>query len=272
VRELESVYLYDIDDLQQKLRGEYNGTRREIAACQGLITQHLQRFAAWLDGNHAALEEPTAVARPPLLCQRRPAPRVMKPLIIAHGEARSLSHKFKSSAIYCKRPARRFPSKRKIISTSGDNFTNLSLTAGSARIVTKEIEDQLLHAEIQVAVHSLKDLPTILPDGLMIGAISSARRCSRCVYLEELWITPGIAAWRLCGDRAAFVGERSCWRSDRSEIEEIRGNVETRLARLRRTARWTRSSRGGRSPPTWAWKRTANSSGRRSISIGCFPP
>ena len=55
--ELESVYLYDIDDLQQIARENINAREREIAACQELITQHLQRFAAWLEGNRTALEE-----------------------------------------------------------------------------------------------------------------------------------------------------------------------------------------------------------------------
>jgi glutamyl-tRNA reductase len=55
--ELASVYLYDIDDLQQIARQNITTREREIAACQVLIAQHLQRFALWLEGNHAALEE-----------------------------------------------------------------------------------------------------------------------------------------------------------------------------------------------------------------------
>jgi glutamyl-tRNA reductase len=55
--ELESVYLYDIDDLQQIARENMTAREREIAACQVLIAQHLQRFATWLESNRAALEE-----------------------------------------------------------------------------------------------------------------------------------------------------------------------------------------------------------------------
>ena len=63
------------------------------------------------------------------------------------------------------------PVEKKIITTSGDNFTNLSLTAGGGKgLFTKEIEDQLLRGEIHVAVHSLKDLPTDLPGGLVLAA------------------------------------------------------------------------------------------------------
>jgi glutamyl-tRNA reductase len=55
--ELESVYLYDIDDLQQIARGNIAAREREIAACRLLIAQHLQRFADWLEKNRPTLEE-----------------------------------------------------------------------------------------------------------------------------------------------------------------------------------------------------------------------
>jgi len=91
-----------------------------------------------------------------------PHPRVMKPLIIGHGEARSPRTSSNRSAIYWQRPARRFPSKRKSSARAAIILQTSRLTRQRQGIVQKEIEDQLLHAEIQVAVHSLKDLPTIL--------------------------------------------------------------------------------------------------------------
>jgi glutamyl-tRNA reductase len=54
---LENVYLYDIDDLQQIARGNIAAREREIAACRLLITQHLQRFADWLEKNRPTIEE-----------------------------------------------------------------------------------------------------------------------------------------------------------------------------------------------------------------------
>jgi len=54
---LESVYLYDIDDLQQIARENMAAREREIVACQALIAQHLQRFADWLEKNRKSLEE-----------------------------------------------------------------------------------------------------------------------------------------------------------------------------------------------------------------------
>lgn len=60
----------------------------------------------------------------------------------------------------------------KIIKTTGDKFqeTDFSNIEGKG-FFTKEIEEHLLRGEIDIAVHSLKDLPTELPNGLIIGAI-----------------------------------------------------------------------------------------------------
>src|SRR5688572_14632152 len=68
-----------------------------------------------------------------------------------------------------------FPEDRfelKIIKTTGDKLQTASLaSAGLPKgLFTKEIEEALLHGEGDLAVHSLKDLPTSLPAGLKVGA------------------------------------------------------------------------------------------------------
>jgi len=69
-----------------------------------------------------------------------------------------------------------FPSlsfETKIIKTKGDKILNSSLSKiGDKGLFTREIETHLLSGGIDLAVHSLKDLPTVLPDGLAIGAVS----------------------------------------------------------------------------------------------------
>ena len=121
----------------------------------------------------------------------------------------------------------------KIIKTSGDQFTNLSLVAGGGKgLFTKEIEDQLLRGEIHIAVHSMKDLPTMLPDGLTIGAVP-AREDARDVFisrqvksLDELPQGARVATSSV-RRRAQLLARRPGL-----QIEEIRGNVETRLRKL----------------------------------------
>src|SRR5678815_4306928 len=58
-----------------------------------------------------------------------------------------------------------------IIKTTGDVRSDPLTLIGGKGVFTKELEDALLDERIDVAVHSLKDLPTVLPDGLLIAAI-----------------------------------------------------------------------------------------------------
>ena len=125
------------------------------------------------------------------------------------------------------------PLETKIIKTSGDNFTNLSLIAGGGKgLFTKEIEDQLVREEIHVAVHSLKDLPTVLPDGLTIGAVPPREDphdvliSKKFQSIQEL---PGGA--RVATSSIRRRAQLLALRPD-LQIEEIRGNVETRLRKL----------------------------------------
>lgn len=59
------------------------------------------------------------------------------------------------------------------ISTIGDKILDVALSKiGEKSLFTKELEVALLQGEIDLVVHSLKDLPTLLPDGLTIAAIT----------------------------------------------------------------------------------------------------
>src|ERR1043165_1226971 len=58
-----------------------------------------------------------------------------------------------------------------VIKTTGDVKSDPLSVIGGKGVFTKELEDALLDSRIDIAVHSLKDLPTILPEGLSISAI-----------------------------------------------------------------------------------------------------
>src|SRR3982750_3130096 len=63
-------------------------------------------------------------------------------------------------------------SRIEIIKTTGDQITGVPLSkVGTKGLFTKEIEEALLDGRADLAVHSLKDLPTELPDGLVLAAI-----------------------------------------------------------------------------------------------------
>ena len=72
------------------------------------------------------------------------------------------------------------------IRTTGDRIQDRPLAeAGGKGLFTKEIEEALLAGEIDLAVHSAKDMPTVLPDGLMLAACLEARGCARCFHQPQ---------------------------------------------------------------------------------------
>ena len=120
-----------------------------------------------------------------------------------------------------------------VIKTSGDRFVDRTVQfLGGKGVFTKEIEDALLGGEIDLAVHSMKDLPAELPDGLAIAAVP-AREDPRDVLvsrnnvpLEHLPKGASVATGSL-RRRAQILN----YRSDLSLVP-IRGNVDTRLQKL----------------------------------------
>jgi hydroxymethylbilane synthase len=120
-----------------------------------------------------------------------------------------------------------------LIKTSGDRFFEASVQAiGGKGIFTKEIEDALLGNEIDVAVHSMKDLPTELPSRLIVAAIPQ-REDPRDVLVSA-------GAKRLTElSTGAKIGTGSLrrraqllhYRRDLT-IVPIRGNVDTRVKKL----------------------------------------
>lgn len=70
-------------------------------------------------------------------------------------------------------------------STKGDRILDVSLNKiGDKGLFTKELEIALLHDEADIAIHSLKDMPSELPDGLTIGAITEREDPSDAVVLH----------------------------------------------------------------------------------------
>lgn len=118
----------------------------------------------------------------------------------------------------------------KIIKTTGDKLLDVALAKiGDKGLFTKQIETALLAGEIDLAVHSLKDLQTVQPAGLCIGAVSKRETpndiliSSKYRSIDELPQGAKVATGSL--------RRRSQLLSYRSDLEifEIRGNVPTRL-------------------------------------------
>jgi hydroxymethylbilane synthase len=114
-----------------------------------------------------------------------------------------------------------------IIKTSGDKIQDVPLAAvGGKGLFTKEIEEALLAGTIDLAVHSMKDLPTKLPDGLTISAIPEREDPRDALIGEPLrdGMRVGTASLRRSAQLLHFRPSL--------QIEMLRGNVDTRLRKL----------------------------------------
>lgn len=122
----------------------------------------------------------------------------------------------------------------KIIITSGDKILDVPLAKiGGKGLFLKEIEEALLAGVAQMAVHSLKDVPTVMPAGLLLSAITT-REDVRDAMLSEKY--PDIASL----PNGAVVGTSSLRRrmqlvKQRPDlvIKDLRGNVDTRIRKLK---------------------------------------
>ncbi|MFY9607934.1 MAG: hydroxymethylbilane synthase [Blastocatellia bacterium] len=126
----------------------------------------------------------------------------------------------------------------KVISTKGDRVLDVSLPKLGEQgkgLFTKELEEAILEGRVDLAVHSLKDLPTELPPGLQIGAF-----CEREDVRDALVAREGILSFddlpkRACLGTSSLRRQAQLLAARRDLlIQPVRGNVDTRLRKLER--------------------------------------
>lgn len=118
----------------------------------------------------------------------------------------------------------------RIIKTTGDKITDVPLAkVGGKGLFTKEIEEALLAGEIDLAVHSLKDLPTVAPEGLTVAAIPE-REDARDALLGKPFeaLRAGMRIGTSSLRRAAQLKNLV----PGLEIADLRGNLDTRIRKL----------------------------------------
>ncbi|HEU4595160.1 MAG TPA: hydroxymethylbilane synthase [Pyrinomonadaceae bacterium] len=125
-----------------------------------------------------------------------------------------------------------------VIKTTGDVKTDVPLsTIGGQGAFTKELEQALLDKRIDIAVHSLKDLPTVLPEGLTISAITEREDARDALVLREgdsarVASLKDLRAGAIIGTSSQRrVAQLKNLRPD-VVLKDVRGNVDTRLRKL----------------------------------------
>lgn len=126
-----------------------------------------------------------------------------------------------------------------IIKTTGDKILDVPLAqVGGKGLFVKEIEEAMLRNEIDIAVHSMKDVPTEFPEGLYLAVI-----CKREDPRDSFISRKKADGWEIDGfekcPQGAVVGTSSLRRSSQLlnkrpdlRIEQLRGNVDTRIRKL----------------------------------------
>ena len=121
-----------------------------------------------------------------------------------------------------------------IIVTSGDKIQDTALSKiGGKGLFLKELEEAMLRGEAHMAVHSLKDVPTVMPEGLPLAAITEREDVRDAMLSEKYSSLEDLP-------QGAVVGTSSLRRKMQLltvrpdlEIKDLRGNVDTRIRKLR---------------------------------------
>src|SRR5690606_839223 len=122
-----------------------------------------------------------------------------------------------------------------ILRTTGDRVRDVPLARiGGTGLFTREVDDALLAGSIDAAVHSLKDVPTRLPEGIALGAV-----LERADPADALVVAPGMPPTLAALPAGARVGTSSLRRRAQLlalrpdlTVVDLRGNLDTRLARV----------------------------------------
>ena len=133
-----------------------------------------------------------------------------------------------------------YRTERVEVRTTGDVVQDVPLARiGGRAFFTKQLDDAMLEGRIDIAVHSLKDLPTALPAGIALGAVG-LREDAR----DALVARNGLQ-WATLPERAAVATSSQRRRAQllhaRPDLRlpDVRGNVDTRVAKLERNGDWS---------------------------------
>lgn len=120
-----------------------------------------------------------------------------------------------------------------VIRTSGDRIQDRRLLeVGGKGLFTKEIEEAMLAGEIDCAVHSMKDMPALLPEGLVIAAIPEREDPRDAFLSREARTLEDLPQGARLGTASLRRQAQSLHARPDLDVQMLRGNVGTRMAKL----------------------------------------
>jgi hydroxymethylbilane synthase len=121
----------------------------------------------------------------------------------------------------------------KEIVTKGDRIVDVTLSkVGGKGLFVKEIEQAMLDCEIDMAVHSMKDMPAALPEGLVIGCIPEREDHRDALISKNHVKLNDLKSGAIVGTSSLRRGAQLLAMRPDLEIKWIRGNIDTRLEKL----------------------------------------
>jgi hydroxymethylbilane synthase len=120
-----------------------------------------------------------------------------------------------------------------VIKTTGDKIQDVPLAQiGGKGLFIKEIEEALLKGQVDLAVHSLKDMPAEVPEGLMLGAVPRREDCRDAFISSRYASLAEIPAGGRVGTGSLRRRVQLLHRRPDLEVVPLRGNVDTRLKKM----------------------------------------
>ena len=122
----------------------------------------------------------------------------------------------------------------KVIKTKGDKITDVPLAqVGGKGLFVKEIEEAILDGRADLAVHSMKDVPMELPEGLIIGCMPKREAATDCFLSRKYASFENLPKGARLGTSSLRRKAQLLYHRPDLEIVNLRGNVDTRLNKLR---------------------------------------
>jgi hydroxymethylbilane synthase len=122
----------------------------------------------------------------------------------------------------------------RVIRTTSDHHPETPLSVIDRRdVFTRQLDEALLRGELDIAIHSLKDVPTELPEGITLAAITERHDPSDALVSDEHYDVDGLPEGAVVATSSLRRRAQLLHRRPDLRVVEIRGNVDTRVRKMR---------------------------------------